>query len=98
MTLSFSDLLFPLETEAFFRDVWDRTPWLGRHSVGQAAAHEILNLSSLEQILAALYRPCDGWLQLARSGRRALPLHMIGADGLVKLRELYAAFAQGESL
>lgn len=98
MTLTLADLLRPLEVEAFLRDVWDRTPWLGRQSVGQPAAAAILNLTSLEQILAALYRPGDGWLQLARGARRAVPAHMIGDDGLLELRELYAAFAQGDTL
>jgi len=98
MTLSLPDLLRPLDVETFVRDIWNHTSWLGQQSVGVAAAHDILNLSSFEQIVAALYRPGDSWLQLARGGRRALPDHMVGDDGLINLRELYAAFAQGETI
>ncbi|HEX4421387.1 MAG TPA: cupin domain-containing protein [Kofleriaceae bacterium] len=92
------DLLRPLHIDAFFREVWNRTSWQGHHSVSPLAAREILDLAALEQTLAALHRPGDSWLQLARDGRRALPAHMIGDDGLLNLRELYAAFANGETL
>jgi hypothetical protein len=98
MTLSLPDLLRPVDVETFVRDIWNRTPWLSERSVGEADVQDILNLPSLEQILAALYRPGDGWLQLARGGRRALPDHMLGEDGLLDLRELYAAFAQGDTI
>jgi bifunctional lysine-specific demethylase and histidyl-hydroxylase MINA len=87
-----------MDVETFVRDIWNHTPWLGRRSLSAAAAHDILNLSSFEHTVAALYRPGDGWLQLARGGRRALPEHMLGDDGLLNLRELYAAFAQGDTL
>jgi bifunctional lysine-specific demethylase and histidyl-hydroxylase MINA len=87
-----------MDIETFVRDIWNHTPWLGRLSLSAAAAHDILNLSSFEHTVAALYRPGDGWLQLARGGRRALPDHMLGDDGLLNLRELYAAFAQGDTL
>ncbi len=98
MTLSLASLLGIGDTERFLRDVWDQAPWLGRGTVDAPARDHLLTLASFERLLAGLARPNDGWLQLARQGRRELPGTMLCEDGLLKLEALYAAFRAGESL
>jgi ribosomal protein L16 Arg81 hydroxylase len=98
MALSLADLVRPLDVERFLAEVWDQRPWHGVGTVGRPAAEQLLSLSMLERIIATLYRPEDGWLQLARIGRRALPPRMVGEDGLISLPDLYGAFARGETL
>lgn len=98
MTLSLLDLVRPMSIVTFVQDIWNTTSWQYREGVAAVDRQAILNLASLEQMIAALYRPGDGWLQLARGGRRALSDQMVGDDGLINLRELYAAFAQGDTI
>jgi hypothetical protein len=98
MTPWLEPLLRPLSIDTFLREYWDLRPWLGRSCLTASATQQMLSLESLESILASLHRPGDGWLQLARLGRRALPDRMLGDDGLIDMRELYAAFAQGDTL
>lgn len=94
---SLEHLLRPVDAESFLRDVWDRSSCVCRQSLAGMEA-EILSLSGLELILATLNRAHEGWLQLARGGRRAVPPQMVDKDGMLDLRQLHAAFGSGDTI
>lgn len=86
-----------MAVETFLHEIWDRAPCACRQSLAGMEA-EILSLSGLELILATLNRAHEGWLQLARGDRRAVPPHMMDRDGMLDLRQLHAAFGSGDTI
>jgi ribosomal protein L16 Arg81 hydroxylase len=96
--LPLADLLHPLPPEAFLKEHWEQQPTLRRQSLDPERARRLIDVSTIEQILSSLTRPGDGWLHLARGGRRGVPSHMLDEAGLIKLQELYGAFAEGDTL
>lgn len=94
---SLSDLIRPNDVESFLDHTWGRVPCLYRQSLADDSA-QLMTLSSFEQTLATLNRAHEGRLYLARGGRKAVPPDMIDAQGMLDLRRLRAAFANGETL
>jgi len=90
-----SDLLRPTTVGSFLDDTWGRAPGVFRHDPG---GDPLLTLDGFERMLASLNRAHEGWLQLARGGRRVVPAEMVDADGLLDLRQVRAAFRDGETL
>ncbi|SRR6266567_6074806 len=97
VVLNLDDLLKPVSPEEFLRDDWGRaTRQFGGSIGGHTAA--ILDLSSFEMLLGTLHRAQDGWLHLARDGRKPVPADMIDAEGMLDLARVRAAFQEGETL
>jgi hypothetical protein len=58
----------------------------------------ILDLPGFEMLLATVNRAHEGWLQLARGGRKVIPADMVDDEGMLDLRQIRAAFRAGETL
>lgn len=57
-----------------------------------------MTLASFERLIASLNRAQDGWLHFARGGVKAIPVDMVDSQGLLELRKIRNAFADGETL
>lgn len=94
---SLARLISPQESGSFLASCWGRAVCHFPQALG-ADLGELLDLGGFERTIAALNRPADGWLHLARGGLRAIPPAMLDSDGMVDLRKLRAAFADGDTL
>jgi hypothetical protein len=97
ITLRLADLVLPSSPEAFLRDDWGRAArWFGGNVGEQAQA--ILDLPAFELLLGTLNRAHEGWLHLARNGRKPVPADMVDAEGMLDLARIRAEFQDGETL
>lgn len=92
-----STLIHPVSVEDFLRDAWGQDARHFDQGVGEAA-RTILSLADLEQLIATLNRPHEGWLHLGDGTRTALPLEMLDDDGMADLRKLRTAFQNGKTI
>lgn len=96
-SFSLALLVRPLCPDVFLEERWDRESVQFPGALA-GCAEEILSLSSFEALLSTLHRADQGWLHFARGGRRSLTDGMLDSDGMLDLRRIRAAFADGESL
>jgi hypothetical protein len=96
-TSSLARLVNPCDTALFIEEIWGRASHLFPQSVG-ASARELMDVASLELLLATLNRADEGWLHLARGGRKSIPAAMLDAQGMLDLRKVRFALADGETL
>jgi len=97
LSLSLSDLIRPRDIDSFLDQNWGRVPCVWPQALADDSA-PLMTLSSFEYTLATLNRAHEGWLYMARGGRKPVPPDMIDAQGMVDLRKLRSAFANGETL
>lgn len=91
------DLIRPVSVDGFVKE-WSHRVRAFPGVLSDKRRADLLDLRSLELLIATLPHASDGWLHLVREVARPLPSSMLDSEGMVHLPSVRQAFQNGETL